>query len=134
MKFNRKQINEITSSLIGKPNELELLGWPQRSIKEIIINDLKSHKPKIRMYEPPKEYWILKGKDLEDYHLDYRKRAWAKTVKSLDTAEQTNDTKSLHQIARQISKNGNKQAPPVNSIINQNGTTINDYKEQGELI
>jgi hypothetical protein len=56
MKFNRKQINEITSSLIEKPNELELLGWPQRSIKEIIINDLKSHKPKIRMYEPPKEY------------------------------------------------------------------------------
>lgn len=60
------------------------------------------------MYEPPKEYRILKGKDLEDYHLDFRKRAWALTVKNLDMAEKTNDTGTLHQIARKISKNGNK--------------------------
>jgi hypothetical protein len=71
--FKKKQINELTSMLI-EDDTLEINDWPYKSIKEIIIKDLNYRKATIRMYEPPKEYKILKGKDLEDFHLDYRKR------------------------------------------------------------
>jgi hypothetical protein len=131
--FRKKQINELTTMLVEDDN-LMINDWPQKSIKEIIIKDLTYRKATIRMYEPPKEYKILKGKDLEDFHLDYRKRQWAKTVEKMDKAERVNDTGTVHQIARKICKDGNRRSPPVNSIIDQSGNTINDHNEQGKLV
>lgn len=70
--FKKKQINELTAQLVEDDN-LMMNNWPQKSIKEIIFKDLIYRKETTRMYEPPKEYKILKGKDLEDFHLDHRK-------------------------------------------------------------
>jgi hypothetical protein len=42
-----------------------------KSLKDIIVKDLYYQKKINKIYEPPKEYKFLKGKDLEDFHLDY---------------------------------------------------------------
>jgi hypothetical protein len=49
----------------------------------------------------------------------------------MEKAERRNDTGTVHQIARRICIDGNKKSPPVNSIIDQLGNTINDNNEQG---
>jgi hypothetical protein len=52
----------------------------------------------------------------------------------MEKAERRNDTGTVHQIARRICIDGNKKSPPVNSIIDQLGNTINDNNEQGWLV